>query len=97
MATTQYMQGRIGQVLGPFDGSDLLAPDGAISKYTVEETDPLIIKLGIQATVGTIVKINNRDIKIGKTGIYELDEVVTVKSLSFPYGADEETIVDFVY
>ena len=39
MATTQYMQGRIGQVLGPFDGSDLLAPGGAISKYTVEETD----------------------------------------------------------
>ena len=97
MATTQYMQGRIGQVLGPFDGSDLLAPGGAISKYTIEETDPLIIKLGIQAIEGTVVKINGREIKIGKTGIYELDEIVTVRSLSFPYGADEHTMVDFVY
>lgn len=97
MATTQYMQGRIGQVLGPFDSSDLLAPGGVIANYTIEETEPLIIKLGIQATVGTIVRINNRDIKIGKTGIYELDEIVTVKTLSFPYGADEKTIVDFVY
>lgn len=97
MATTQYMQGRIGQVLGPFDSSDLLAPGGAISKYTIEETDPLIIKLGIQAIEGTVVKINGREIKIGKTGIYELDEIVTVRSLSFPYGADEHTMVDFVY
>ena len=97
MATTQYMQGRIGQVLGPFDSSDLLAPGGVISKYTIEETDPLIIKLGIQAIEGTVVKINGREIKIGKTGIYELDEIVTVRSLSFPYGADEHTMVDFVY
>lgn len=97
MATTQYMQGRIGQVLGPFDTNDLLAKGGAISNYTVEESDPLLVKLGIQAIEGTVVKINGREIKIGKTGIYELDEVVTVKSLSFPYGADEHTMVDFVY
>ena len=43
------------------------------------------------------MKINNAEIKIGKTGIYELDEVVPVKKLIFPNGADENTIVDFVY
>jgi hypothetical protein len=53
--------------------------------------------LGIQTAPGTIIKVNGVEIKIGKTGIYELDEVVNVKSLSFPYGADSDTIVDFVY
>ena len=36
-------------------------------------------------------------IKIGFTEMYELDEVVSVTSLIFPNGADENTIVDFVY
>ena len=49
------------------------------------------------AAKGTIVKINNVPIKIGFTEMYELDEVVSVKSLIFPNGADENTIVDFVY
>lgn len=92
-----YLNGRIGQVLGPFDSTDLLDEDGAISIFTPETTKPLLIKLGIQSAPGTIVKVNGVEIKIGKTGIYELDNVVTVKSLSFPNGADENTIVDFVY
>ena len=92
-----YLNGRVGQVLGPFDTTDLLSEEGAISIFTPETTPPILTKLGIQAAVGTIVKVNNVEIKIGKTGIYELDEVVNVKSLSFPNGADENTIVDFVY
>ena len=43
------------------------------------------------------MNINGIPIKIGKTGIYELDEIVNIKSLIFPNGADENTIVDFVY
>ena len=35
--------------------------------------------------------------KVGKTGIYELDNVVNVKNLVFPNGADSDTIIDFVY
>jgi hypothetical protein len=91
------LNGRVGQVLGPFDNTDLLSDDGAISKFTPETTAPILSKLGIQAAEGTIVKVNNAEIKIGKTGIYELDEVVSVKQLTFPNGADEDTIVDFVY
>lgn len=92
-----YLPGRVGQVLGPFDDTDLLAKDGAISAFTPETTKPRLSKLGIQTAVDTIVRINGVDIKIGKTGIYELDYVVTVESLIFPNGADETTIVDFVY
>ena len=92
-----YLNGRIGQVLGPFDSTDLLDENGAISMFTPEITRPFLIKLGIQAAPGTIIKVNGVEIKIGKTGIYELDNVVNIKSLSFPNGADETTIVDFVY
>lgn len=91
------LNGRVGQVLGPFDSSDLLAKEGKISKFTPETSHPILSKLGIQTAPGTIVKVNGVEIKIGKTGIYELDEVVNVKSLSFLYGADSDTIVDFVY
>ena len=91
------LNGRVGQVLGPFGTEDLLAPEGAISVFTPETTPPVLSKLGIQAAIGTRVKINNVIIKIGKTGIYELDEVVAVESLIFPDGADDNTIVDFVY
>ena len=91
------LNGRVGQVCGPFDDKDLLEEGGAISNFTTETTKPILTKLGIQAEVGTIVKINDSEIKIGKTGIYELDEVVSIKKLSFPQRADENTIVDFVY
>ena len=92
------LNGRIGQVLGPFDaGADLLADDGAIGQFTPESTKPIIEKLGIQTEVGTMVEINGVQIKIGKTGIYELDNRVAVKTLVFPDGASADTIVDFVY
>lgn len=92
-----YLNGRVGQVLGPFDTSDLLAENGKISEFTPESSQPILSKMGIQTSPGTIIKVNGVEIKIGKTGIYELDEVVNVKSLSFPNGADADTIIDFVY
>lgn len=96
-----YLNGSVGQVTGPFSaGQDLLAKEGIImnliSQYTNSEQVQLW-KLGIQADEGTIVKINGMNIKVGKTGIYELDETVAIKSLIFPNGADENTIVDFIY
>jgi hypothetical protein len=92
------INGRLGQVCGPFAaGEDLLATGGAIDVFTKEKTKPNLLKLGIQAPVDSYVSINNVNIKIGKTGIYELDYRVVVKSLSFPDGADETVIVDFVY
>ena len=91
------LNGRVGQVLGPFDETDLLSKEGKISQFTPELNRPTLIKLGIQAPIGTIVKVNNVEIKIGKTGIYELDTIVAIRSLIFPNGADDTTIVDFVY
>ena len=43
------LNGRLGQVLGPFDATvDLLAEGGAISDFTPEASAPIIEKLGIQ-------------------------------------------------
>ena len=91
------LNGRVGQVVGPFDTTDLLSEFGAISQLTPETTLPVLEKLGIQAAVGTRVKINGALIKIGKTGIYELDQVTKIKHIVFVDGADENTIVDFIY
>ena len=92
------LNGRIGQVTGPFvAGEDLLSAEGAISQFTPESTIPTLIKLGIQAPVGTRVKINNVEVKIGKTGIYELDSIVAIKTLIFLDETDDTVIVDFVY
>lgn len=92
------LNGRLGQVTGPFTANvDLLDDYQAIGSFTPETTRPILLKLGIQAEEGTVVQINGATIKIGKTGIYQLDNVVAVKSLVFPDGADEDTIIDFVY
>ena len=92
------LKGRLGQVSGPFTANvDLLDDYQAIGSFTPETSRPIIYKLGIQAEEGTVVQINNVSIKIGKTGIYELDNIIDVKSIVFPDGADENTIIDFVY
>ena len=92
------LNGRVGQVLGPFAANvDLLAEGGAISEFTPETSAPIIEKLGIQTDVGNLIEINGVQIKIGKTGIYELDNRVAIKSLKFPNGANADTIIDFVY
>lgn len=92
-----YLNGRIGQVLGPFESNDLLDNDGAIGAFTPETTRPTLTKLGIQTEPGVVVKINNIPIRIGGTGMYELDNVIAVHSIVFPNGAPEDTQIDFVY
>lgn len=90
--------GHIGQVFGPFEvNKDLLDDDGPIGILTPEKERPVLYKLGIQAQEGTLVNINNTAIKIGKTGIYELDDVLKITSIIFPQATSATTIVDFVY
>ena len=55
-----YLNGRVGQVLGPFDTSDLLAENGKISEFTPESSQPILSKMGIQTSPGTIIKVNGK-------------------------------------
>lgn len=54
-----------------------------------------LIKIGIQAPVGTKMMINGEPVRIGATGIYELDQIVNVKELYFV--EDTDALVDYVY
>lgn len=54
-----------------------------------------LMKLGIQAPVGTKFVLNGETIRIGATGIYELDYTVNIKELYFI--AETEALVDYVY
>ena len=92
------LNGRVGQVVGPFTANtDLLDDNAPIGAFTPEKTRPILYKLGVQAPEGTYILVNNANVKIGKTGIYELDNVVEVKHLVFPNGAGADTLIDFVY
>lgn len=83
------MADNIGQILYkvkvPQDGSITTSPDNlnifndVLSQIGVAG----IKKLGIQAPAGTICYINGQEIMIGKSGIYELDELIVVNSLYF--------------
>ena len=92
------LDGKIGQVLGPFDaGVDLLDDQAPIGVFVPGTARPVLFKLGIQAEEGTQVLINNASVKIGKTGIYELDNIVKITSLIFVDETNTSTLVDFVY
>ena len=54
------LNGRIGQVVGPFTaGVDLLADNAPIGAFTPETTRPILYKLGIQ-TAGRYLGCNWR-------------------------------------
>lgn len=90
------LNGRYSQVKGSFQaGVDLLAPGGAIDLKTPEITRPTIYKIGIIAEPGTKVQINDVEVQISKFGVLELDEVLNIRKLVFPQGAD--AFIDFVY
>ena len=93
------LNGRFGEINGTAipAGIDLLSAEGLIGLQTPESTRPKLYKLGIQAEEGTRFILNGISCIIGKTGIFELDSVVQVRTLVFPDGAGSDTIIDYVY
>ena len=88
-----YYTGHIGQLDQTFAaGEDLIK---IIRKKHDLVNFKGLAKLGIQAAVGTKFVINGETIRIGATGIYELDQTVNVLSLYFI--AETEALVDYVY
>ena len=79
------------QVTGPFTTSDDIVAT-LKSKYSFMK----VLKVGIQARTGHKCKINNQEIvEIGKTGIYEINNV-NVNSIIFLQEENDSTIIDFV-
>lgn len=59
-----------------------------------------LMKLGIQAPVGTVVTINGQDIVIGRTEIYETLPGIEVSSLYFSKEKNSKLyniLIDYIY
>ena len=54
-----------------------------------------LVKLGIQAPIGTKFVLNGETIRIGATGVYELDYCVNIMELYFI--EETEALVDYIY
>lgn len=90
---TGYPNGRVGQIDAVFPAKQDIIP-------LIRQQDNIVdykglMKLGIQVDPNTIMYINDKKIRVGKTGIYELDYSVLIRSLYF----EEETmaLIDYVY
>lgn len=52
-------------------------------------------RLGIEAPQGTWIRINNELIRIGKTGLYEVNDAY-ITSLQFEQNSDPNAYIDFI-
>ena len=52
-------------------------------------------RIGIQAPPATRLKLNNEIIEIGKTGLYEADDVA-ITSIQFYENSPKNVIIDFI-
>lgn len=89
-----YPNGRVGQMLGPVSAGTDVIP--LIRKQFNIVDYKGLLKLGIQAPEYTFFELNGQRVRIGKTGMYELDYSVLVQSLIFETDLDDVQI-DFVY
>lgn len=88
-----YYAGHVGQLDQTFAaGEDLIL---IIRKKHNLANFKGLVKLGIQAPIGTKFIVNGETIRIGATAIYELDYTVNIKELYF---IEETTaLVDYIY
>ena len=65
---------------------------------SVSYSDAKITKLGVQAPPHTKMIIDGRDIQVGNTGIYELDDDIIIEKIKFKTGQElQNVIIDFIY
>lgn len=87
------MNGYMGQLQGPFQANEELYT--RIKESCIEKMDS-IRHLGIQTITGdkVVIEINNKEIEIGKTGMYEVRDT-EITSIKFKMDVDANTILDY--
>ena len=88
------MNGYMGQLKGPFQADEELFTK---IQNTSSEKIAAVQHLGIQTVTEDLVmiKINGKEIEIGKTGMYEVRNT-EITSIKFKTDVDENTLVDYV-
>lgn len=79
---------------------DLIMTDNLFEQFndTVFYKNAKISKLGVQAPPHTKMVIDGRDIQVGNTGIYELDDDIIIEKIRFVEGQElQNIIIDFIY
>ena len=80
-----------GKFIGGQELFELINKKDTYSTFDVDHIE----RIGIFAPENTIFLINDKEIKIGKTKIYEADEV-EITSLKVKEDSSNEVIIDFV-
>lgn len=83
--------GYTGQLLGPFEANQELV--NLIQQDALKEIE-YVKHLGIQTEIGSLLKINDETIEIGKTGIYEIGNT-EINSIYFLEDTDDNAIIDY--
>ena len=95
---------RVGQLSGEFTG-DINLIELIRQKQNIEDNNNssvCFLKLGIQTTYKNIIKIDDKEFQIGRTGKLEFDNINIMNSEMFinPNSSQEEKsfiIIDFIY
>ena len=85
--------GSIGQIQGPFSSNDIINFDNKFVKLGVIIKDK---DLMTYEETGFYMLINDILIQFGREGIYELDDTLSINSISFPQGAPPSLLIDYV-
>ena len=88
-----YYSGHIGQLDQTFAAGENLI--SIIRKKHKLVDFKGLVKLGIQAPIGPKFALNGESIRIGATGVYELDYCVNIMELYFI--EETEALVDYIY
>ena len=79
---------------------DLVMTDNLFEQFndTVSYKNAKVSKLGVQAPPHTKMVIDGRNIQVGNTGIYELDDDIIIEKIRFVEGQElQNIIIDFIY
>ena len=82
------------------DASDLDMTSNLFEQFAegVSYRNAKVTKLGVQAPPHTKMIIDGRDIQVGNTGIYELDDDIIIEKIKFKTGQElQNVIIDFIY
>ena len=76
--------------------ADVLNFNNKYVKLGISIAEKDLMAYGASAQLGFIVLINNETIRLGREGIYEVDDWMVLNQVSFPYGAPASTLVEYV-
>lgn len=75
----------IQQLTGPFPANEELCTFGPVKHFSVQ----------VKSLIPAIIIINNQEIEIGKTEVYELRDV-EITSLKFKQDMDNNTVIEYI-